>query len=59
MNICILKESRKNEFRIPLVPNDIKELIKKNSKLKFFLEPSNQILIKNTQNYYVGCKKYK
>ena len=33
MNICILKESRKNEFRVPLVPKDIKELIKKNSKL--------------------------
>ena len=34
MNICILKESRKNEFRVPLIPKDIKELIKKNSKLR-------------------------
>ena len=49
MNICILKESRKNEFRVPLVPKDIKELIKKNSKLKFFIEPSKQRAIKDTQ----------
>ena len=58
MNICILKESRKNEFRVPLVPKDIKELIKKNSKLKFFIEPSNQRVIKDRQYFSVGCKKY-
>ena len=45
MNICILKESRKNEFRVPLVPKDIEELIKNNSKLKFFIFSKNNITI--------------
>ena len=49
MNICILKESRKNEFRVPLVPKDIKELVKNNSKLKFLIEPSDQRIIKDRQ----------
>ena len=40
MNICILKEHKLNEFRSPLVPEDIKRLKKKYPRYNFYIEPS-------------------
>ena len=35
MNICILAETNKNDYRTPLLPSDIENIKRKNKKLNF------------------------
>ena len=56
MIICILKESKINELRTPLVPKDILLLKKSFPKLHFLIEPSKQRII-NDDEYYKKHKK--
>ena len=58
MNICILKENKKNEFRVPLTPSDISFLKKRYKNYNFFIQPSIDRIIADTEYYKVGCKKY-
>ena len=58
MNICILKENKKNEFRVPLIPSDISFLKKRYKNYNFFIQPSIDRIIADTEYYKVGCKKY-
>ena len=57
MIICILKESKINELRTPLVPKDILLLKKRFPKLNFLIEPSKQRIINDHEYYKVGCEK--
>src|SRR6056300_868470 len=58
MNICILKEHKLNEFRSPLVPEDIKRLKKKYPRYNFYIEPSKNRIFSDSLFYKSGCKKY-
>ena len=58
MNICILKENKPNEFRTPLIPEDIKRLKKKYPKYNFYIEPSKNRIFADSLFYQSGCKKY-
>jgi alanine dehydrogenase len=58
MIICILKESKINELRTPLVPKDILLLKKSFPKLHFLIEPSKQRIINDHEYYKVGCEKF-
>ena len=58
MIVSILKESKINELRTPLVPKDILLLKKSFPKLHFLIEPSKQRIINDHEYYKVGCEKY-
>ena len=58
INICILKENKNNEFRVPLVPGDILYLKNKYKNFNFFIQPSADRIISDEEYYKVGCKKY-
>ena len=58
MNICILKEHKLNEFRSPLVPEDIKRLKKKYPGYNFYIEPSKNRIFSDSLFYQSGCEKY-
>ena len=58
INICILKENKNNEFRVPLVPGDIFYLKNKYKNFNFFIQPSADRIISDEEYYKVGCKKY-
>ena len=57
MNICILKEHKLNEFRSPLVPEDIKRLKKKYPRYNFYIEPSKNRIFSDSLFYQSGCEK--
>ena len=40
-NIGIIKESRRDEKRVPLIPSQVKNLINKYSDLKITVQPSS------------------
>ena len=58
INICILKENKNNEFRVPLVPSDISYLKDRYKNFNFFIQPSADRIISDEEYYKVGCKKY-
>lgn len=58
MNICILAEKVKGEFRTPLLPKDIKNIKNKNIDLNFYYESSKQRIVRDKSYDEVGCKKY-
>tara|TARA_Y100000768_G_scaffold373708_1_gene342622 strand:- start:3204 stop:3746 length:543 start_codon:yes stop_codon:yes gene_type:complete len=59
MKICILKEKRVNEKRVPLIPSDIKKVLDSYPLWKFYIEPSKYRIISDHEFYKVGCRKYK
>lgn len=58
MNICILRENKKNEKRAPLIPKDIELLNQKFPNWNFYIESSIQRIVSDKEYLKIGCKKY-